>query len=57
MTTVILLLAVAAVGAALVHYARHDRFSGPRSLRDVRDECRRRNDLRLSYDLSRFIPR
>lgn len=57
MTTVIVLLAVAALGAALVRYARHDRFAGPHSLRDVRDECRRRNDLRLAYDLSRFVPR
>ena len=57
MTTVIVLLAVAALGAALVRYARHDRFAGPSPLRDCLDECRRRNDIRRMYDLSRFVPR
>jgi hypothetical protein len=57
MSTVILLLALTALGAGLVRYARHDRFSGPHPLRDLRDECQRRNDLRLAHDLSRFVPR
>ena len=38
MTTIVLLLTIAVLAAALVSYARHDRFAGPSSTTHPFDE-------------------
>lgn len=57
MSAVIFVLVLIASGAVLIRSARHDRFTGPRSLRDRLDDRRRRNDIPALRDASRFVPR
>ena len=51
MTTIVLLLAIAVLAAALVSYARHDRFAGPSSTSHPFDE------LGLVEERRHLVPR
>jgi hypothetical protein len=50
MTTFALLIALIALAAALVRYARHDHFAGPGNLADSHD------DLGSLHQRSRIVP-
>ena len=49
MTTVILILALTALFAGLVSYARHDRYAGPASRRVEHDDLGHRDPARLAF--------
>lgn len=47
MTSILVLLAMVALAAALVRYARHDRFAGPAVRTPHRDDLGRSTSARL----------
>jgi hypothetical protein len=49
MTTVIAILALAALFVGLLRYARHDRYAGPSSRRSEHDDLGRRDPARLAF--------